>query len=262
MLALIAGTGALPAAVLHALPQRPLVCALDGFTPEIAPDVTFRIERLGGFLNDLKARGVTQICMVGSVRRPQIQVSAFDLATVWLVPTIWRSLRKGDDGALRGFIAVLEQRGFQVIGAHEAAPDLLPHAGVLTKAQPSQLHRADALAGVAQLTLMGAADLGQACVIRQGTVIASEDDAGTDAMLGRLGATAKAAILFKGPKPNQDRRADLPVIGPRTVSNATAAGLAGIVIEADGVMVPDLAGVIEVLDAQGMFLWVRSKEAA
>ena len=90
MLALIAGTGALPAAVLHALPQRPLVCALDGFTPEIAPDVTFRIERLGGFLNDLKARGVTQICMVGSVRRPQIYVSAFDLATLRLVPTIWR----------------------------------------------------------------------------------------------------------------------------------------------------------------------------
>ncbi|WP_394153288.1 LpxI family protein [Loktanella salsilacus] len=262
MLALIAGTGALPAMVLQALPQRPLVCALDGYAPDIPADITFRIERLGGFLNDLRARGVTQVCMVGGVRRPQIRASAFDFATLKLVPTIWRNMRKGDDGALRGFIALLEQRGLQVIGAHEAAPALLPPAGIPTQAQPLPSHIDDARAGVAQLALMGAADLGQACVIRQGTVIASEDDAGTDAMLAALGGAATAGILFKGPKPNQDRRADLPVIGPRTVQNAAAAGLAGIVIEAGGVMVPDLAGVIQQMDAQGLFLWVRPKEAA
>ncbi len=59
MLALIAGTGNLPPALLARLPQRPLVCALAGFTPQITPDVTFRIEHLGSFLADLRARGVT-----------------------------------------------------------------------------------------------------------------------------------------------------------------------------------------------------------
>ena len=293
MLALIAGTGALPAAVLGALPERPLVCALYGFTPEVLVDITFRIERLGGFLKTLKARGVTRVCMVGAIRRPAVNPRALDLATLRLVPTIWRSLRKGDDGALRGFIAVLAQRGFQVVGAHEAAPALLPPAGVPTKAQPLVQHRADALAGQVQLAIMGAADLGQACVIRDGAVIAAEDDAGTDAMSLKLqpemtrelmasdpltwavdalvdwfeyvpapSQDIEGAILFKGPKPRQDRRADLPVIGLRTAMNAAAAGLAGIVIEAEGVIVLDLAGLIDVLDAQGMFLWVRPKGTA
>jgi DUF1009 family protein len=42
---------------------------------------------------------------------------------------------------------------------------------------------------------------------------------------------------------------------------AAKAGLAGIVIEAGGVMVLDLAAVIETLNAHGMFLWVRPREA-
>ena len=61
MLALIAGTGDLPPALLARLPERPLVCALQGFAPQITPDVTFRLEHLGSFLADLAARGVTRI---------------------------------------------------------------------------------------------------------------------------------------------------------------------------------------------------------
>ena len=258
MLALIAGTGDLPRAVLAALPDRPLICALDGFSPEVTPDVTFRLERLGGFLTTLKARGVTRICMVGGVRRPALALRHLDLATLRLVPTILRGMRQGDDGALRAFIAVLESRGFRVVGAHEVAPDLLPPPGVLTATQPAPRHCRDALQGQAQVALMGQADLGQACVVRDGRVVLTEDDSGTDAML-RAATDARGAILFKAPKPEQDRRADLPVIGLCTARGAVAAGLAGIVIEARGVMVLDRHEVINVLDAKGMFLWVRPK---
>ena len=262
MLALIAGTGDLPRAVMAALPERPVVCALDGFVPDVIPDITFRLERLGGFLRDLKARGVTRVCMVGGVRRPALALRAFDLATLRLVPAILRGIRKGDDGALRTFIAVLEAKGFQVVGAHEVAPDLLPPAGVLTRAAPGPHQSRDALVGEGQVARMGEVDLGQACVVHDGRVLATEDDAGTDAMLAALGKAAGGGILFKAPKPRQDRRADLPVIGLRTAMNAAAAGLAGIVIEAGGVMVLDRDGVIDLLDAQGMFLWVRPKGTA
>ncbi|MBU2358300.1 MAG: UDP-2,3-diacylglucosamine diphosphatase LpxI [Alphaproteobacteria bacterium] len=270
MLALIAGTGDLPPAVLQALPTRPLICALAGFAPKVPPDITFRIERLGGFLRDLRTRGVTQICMVGAIRRPPVRLQSLDLATLTLVPTIWRALRRGDDGALRAFIAVLERRGFTVLGAHEVAPALLPPVGVLTQAQPQDRHRIDAVVGEGHLVGMGAVDLGQACIVRDGHVVDAEDDSGTDALLlrhetlqdDRIAASdCTGGILFKGPKPQQDRRADLPVVGVGTVMNAAAAGLAGLVIEADGVMVPDRAGVIETLDALGMFLWVRPKGA-
>ena len=261
MLALIAGTGDLPRAMLAALPERPLVCALESVTPQISPDITFRIERLGGFLHALRRRGVTQICMVGAIRRPPVRLQALDLATLTLLPTIWRALRRGDDGALRAFIAVLERRGFTVLGAHQVAPDLLPPSGILTRAAPQDRHRIDAVEGERHLARMGAADLGQACLVRDGRVTDAEDDSGTDALLARNRAADGGGILFKGPKPDQDRRADLPVIGPGTVTQAAAAGLDGLVIEAQGVMVLDRAAVIAALDARGMFLWVRPKGA-
>lgn len=146
---------------------------------------------------------------------------------------------------------------------------------------------------------MGLADSGQACVIRGGAVVLREDSQGTDAMLKKItlpqqiGAPvadpldwlgempvdlakevkvwfakrtqrsddAPGGILFKAPKPDQDRRADLPLIGPRTAMLAAEAGLDGIVIEAGGVMVLDLSAVRRILDAQGMFLWVRGRGA-
>lgn len=267
MLALIAGQGELPAALVARLPQRPLVCAMQGFAPDIAADLTFRLEHLGSLLTVLHKRGVRHICMAGAVRRPPIDPTEIDAATVPLVNRIVGALAKGDDGALRAIIAIFEEAGFTVVGAHEIAPDLIPPVGVLTTTGPSPETPADARCGQETLLQMGAADSGQACVLRAGEVLVREDAAGTDAMLARLrraegadGIDARGAILFKGPKPQQDRRADLPVIGPATARAAVAAGLAGIVIEAQGVMVLDLPTVIATLDQAGLFLWVREPQ--
>lgn len=292
MLALIAGTGDLPAALVARLPKRPLICALAGFAPTMPPDVTFRLEHLGSFLADLKLRGIRQVCMAGAVKRPEIDPAQIDAATLPLIPKVQAAIAKGDDGALRILIGLLEDSGFKIVAAHDIAMDLLPQTGVLTKASPADWHKRDAQEGESCIARMGAADSGQACVIRLGQVVATEGPEGTDAMLSGFcdpyperktydplsfgidiladwlsaadapGNTADDGILFKAPKPGQDRRADLPLIGVTTAMKAAEAGLAGIVIEAGGVMVLDLPGVISTLDAQKMFLWVRPKGGA
>ena len=67
MLALIAGRGALPGAVAAIRIEKPLICALAGNTPDsLTPDLTFRLETLGSFIADIKARGVTELCLCGS----------------------------------------------------------------------------------------------------------------------------------------------------------------------------------------------------
>jgi UDP-2,3-diacylglucosamine hydrolase len=71
-------------------------------------------------------------------------------------------------------------------------------------------------------------------------------------------AHLRQGILFKAPKPGQDRRADLPTIGPRTAQGTVAAGLDGIVIEAGGVIVIDRPKVVESSTDAGLFLWVRA----
>lgn len=296
MLALIAGTGELPPAIVARLSVPPLVCAMRGFEPSVPVDLTFRIEHLGSFLATLRARGVTQICMAGAVKRPEIDPAQIDAATLPLVPKVQAAMGKGDDGALRILIALLEDAGFEIVAAHDIAPDLLPDEGVLTKTAPSDWHHRDAVVGEACIAAMGATDTGQACIVRMGQVAAKEGVDGTDAMIDQFCApfvkeaasdpftfvadavgdmlgdaadwlsgtedapvTADDGIVFKAPKPNQDRRADLPLIGPVTASKAAEAGLAGIVIEVGGVMVVDLPGVIEILEMQKMFLWVRPK---
>ncbi|MFQ1702215.1 LpxI family protein [Loktanella agnita] len=299
MLALIAGTGALPPALVARLDTPPIICAMRGFEPAVPVDINFRLEHLGSFLAKLKDRGVTRICMAGAVRRPPVDPAAIDAATAPLVPRIQAALTHGDDGALRVVIGIMEEMGFTILPAQDVAPDLLPCAGVPTKVGPASSHTSDAFAGEECVLEMGLADTGQACVIREGAVVVREDSHGTDAMLNKLAlpydtkpmasdpldwafdvavdlakevkawfakgpqrpADAPGGILFKGPKPNQDRRADLPLIGPRTAMLAAEAGLDGIVIEAGGVLVLDLPIVRRILDAQGMFLWVRERGA-
>ena len=64
-------------------------------------------------------------------------------------------------------------------------------------------------------------------------------------------------MLFKAPKPGQDRRVDLPAIGPGTLEGAAAAGLAGVAVEAGGVMILGFAATVAAADAAGLFLWAR-----
>lgn len=261
MLALIAGQGALPAAVVSSVPEKPLICALDTTPPDhVTADVTFRLERLGGLLRDLRKMGVTRVCMCGRVSRPEVRFSALDWRTWLLLPRILTALRRGDDGALRIVIAIFEASGFDVLGAHEAAPDLLLPEGCLTHAQPDAAARLAAGLGDQVSRDQSRADLGQACLVTSDAIVARETESGTDAMLRRVPSAAHA-ILYKAPKPGQDWRADLPVIGPDTAGLAAKAGLAGIVIEAGGVMVLDQPTVIETLDAAGLFLWVRERPA-
>ena len=101
--------------------------------------------------------------------------------------------------------------------------------------------RADIARGLALLRAIGPFDVGQAVVVADNQVLAVEAVDGTDNMLERIAelrargrvATAKGVgVLIKAPKPAQDRRLDMPAIGPRTVEAAARAGLAGIAVVA------------------------------
>lgn len=299
MYAIIAGTGALPGLICERLMARgtpPVVCEMPGFAPDV-PDgldrVTFRMEELASFLDGLRTRGVRQLCPAGRILRPEIDPARVDAATAPLLARLEAALARGDNGTLTELLAIVEEAGLAVVGAHEILPELLPPAGIAVGTLPDGAGR-DAEAGAAHLVEMGRADSGQACVIRAGEVLVEEDARGTDAMLrdlvpattppGRdaplgfvLEKAARSfgvdttgegtalpgagAILFKAPKPGQELRADMPVIGPDTAENAAAAGLSGIVVEAGGVMVLDRERIVEICARRGLFLWVREARA-
>ena len=263
MLALIAGTGALPGIVARAQTQAPIICALKEHTP---PDLTvqkeFRLETLGTLLADLKAAGVQDVCFVGAIRRPSIDPTAIDDATLPLLATLKEALGQGDDGALRAVLGLFEQADFKIRSAAELVSGLLPPAGVLSQTQPSDETRADAKRAASLMRRLSRADVGQACAVKKGQVLSIEGFFGTDWMLQSLvqRTDGVGGLLFKAPKSGQDRRIDLPTIGPETVDAAARAGLDGIVIEAGGVIVLDREEVCRRCDESALFLWVRDED--
>lgn len=266
MLALIAGRGRLPELLAERVRQegRGLIyCAFhDAPAGAVAPDIVFRLETLGSLIRALKARQVDEVCLAGGIRRPAFNPLRLSLASLPLVPRFLAALRKGDDGALRTLLGFFEENGMRIRAAHEVLPSLLPEAGVPTRAKPGTADRADAERGAAIVATMGAADVGQACVVARRQALAIEAMPGTDWMLaslvGRRDGLPEGGLLYKAPKPGQDRRVDLPAIGPETIRGAAAAGLRGVVIEAGGVMVLDLPETVAAADAAGLFLWVRA----
>ncbi|MGR3662123.1 MAG: LpxI family protein [Paracoccaceae bacterium] len=269
MLALIAGQGALPALLYQHLGRSgmvPVVAELAGFEasiPEVQP-IGFRVEQLGTLLEDLKDLKVTEVCFAGRIARPRLDPAAIDAKTMPFVARIVAAIQAGDDGALRVVLAIFEEAGFKIRAVQDVMPELLPDSAIYTKISPGERDAQDAERGAAIITALSSIDTGQSCVVAAGQALAIEALGGTDWMLHSLGDGRRpdgptGGILYKAAKQGQDRRVDLPVVGPETVTAAKMAGLSGIVVEAGSVMVLDLESVQALADQHGLFFWVREK---
>jgi DUF1009 family protein len=71
---------------------------------------------------------------------------------------------------------------------------------------------------------------------------------------GRLRAGLGKGVLVKAVKPGQDRRFDLPSIGPRTVEGAARAGLAGIAMTAGEAIVAEPEPLVLAADHAEIFV--------
>jgi DUF1009 family protein len=263
-LGIIAGGGPLPGQVAEAAlaaGRKVFITALEGFAEPavVAPyeHQFFRLGAVGAIRAALRARSCQDIVMIGPVKRPSLLALRPDAEGAKLVAKIGRAAFAGDDGLLAAIIRTLGDDGFRVLGAHDILADVLGPAGLLTKTAPDAAAMADIQRGLAVLTMLGAADIGQACVVQQGIVLAVEAVEGTDAMLGRVAALARpgpGGVLVKCAKPGQDRRADLPTLGVATIRNAAAAGLRGIAFEAGGTILADKAAMVAAADGVRLFL--------
>jgi DUF1009 family protein len=273
-LGIVAGTGALPRLIAEDCARRGepcLVLVFDGIALDwTGAHATARMpfEKPGRLLAALRKAGCSRVTFAGGMTRPRLDPLRFDLTALRLAPRVLPLLRKGDDAMLRGFARILEAEGFAVVPPHSVLEGLLAPEGVPTRAQPGEADRADAGRAAALVRAIGAADAGQGAVVAQGQALGLETVQGTDAMLDFVARTAGPhrpdpaggrGVLLKAPKPGQDWRADLPAIGPETMRRAAAAGLAGVVVEAGGVLVLGLAETVAEADRLGLFLWGRAR---
>lgn len=269
-LAIICGGGSLPIAVAEAAQRQgrpvvlfPLAGTADAPAISKFPHHWVSIGQYGRFLARARAAGCRDVVAIGSLVRPSLWRVRLDLGALRILPRVARAYRHGDDGLLSGMGAILEGDGFHLLGAHEVAPEILMPAGALGRSRPNENDWADIRRGLALLRTTGPFDVGQAVVISDNRALAIEAAEGTDEMLGRLAALRDSdrirarqgvGVLVKAPKPGQDRRFDLPSIGPRTVEGVARAGLAGIAVVAGSAVVAELDRIAAVADKAGIFV--------
>jgi DUF1009 family protein len=267
---LIAGGGALPFAVADSLSARgitPVIFALKGFCDPVQV-ARFRhrwvaLGRFGSLTKAMRSEGCRDILFIGALVRPALSDIRLDWGSLRLIPAFVAGLRGGDDHLLSTTAGFFEKSGFRLLGIKDVAPDLLMPAGTLTRAAPDAAALADIVRGQDFLRAIGSFDVGQAAVVIDNHVVATEDIGGTDSLLarvarlrdeGRLRAKRGRGVLVKGPKAGQDLRFDLPALGPLTVEGVAGAGLAGIAIAAGYSVVAEPQAMIEAADKAGVFI--------
>jgi DUF1009 family protein len=273
-LGLIAGGGALPVSVAARCEAegRPVfLVRLAGFAdPHLAryPGIDAGLAEIGKVLSALKKAGCTAVCFAGTVSRPDFKTLKPDLKGATLLPGIIAAAAKGDDALLRKILSVFETEGYAIEGADDILGGETLPGGALGAILPTSEQLADLKKALYVAEKAGELDVGQGAVVCDGLVLAVEAQEGTDAMLVRVAGlpadlrgsvSARNGVLGKAPKPIQDLRVDMPVIGARTVEMAAAAGLAGVGGLAGKLILVDRAGLIETADRLGLFVWGETR---
>lgn len=269
-LAIVCGAGTLPytvAAAVRASGRRVVLFALRGFADAARagefPHHWIALGQAGRFLRLAKSEGCRDVVMIGGVVRPALSQIRLDLTTLRLLPRVIGAFRGGDDHLLSNVGRLFEEHGFRLLAAQALVPEILVPEGVLGRVRPSGRDRADIAQGLALLEAVGPFDLGQAAVVAQRHSLAVEGAEGTDALLariaelrssGRVRGPAGVGVLVKAPKPAQDRRLDLPAIGPPTVEGVARAGLAGIAVVAGSTIIAESGRLIALADRSGVFV--------
>jgi UDP-2,3-diacylglucosamine hydrolase len=258
-LGLIAGNGIFPVLVARGARSAGVsvvACAHVGETDgqierEVAACTWVRVGELGKIIRTLKQAGCTRAVMAGGIKkvrlfsgfRPDLRGAAF-LARM-------RTLH--DDKLLTGIAAELAGEGIDVVSSTEYLPDLLPEPGVLTRRTPRRREQEDIRFGLEVAKSVGAYEIGQTVVVKDGLVVAVEAVEGTDSAIRRGGDLARrGAVVVKVAKPGQDLRFDVPAIGPETIRLMGEVRATVLAVEAGRTLLLERARVVEAADAAGI----------
>ena len=267
---IVAGGGVLPDELAKALSknQTPYFVATikDETTASFNPAISsaFTWGEIGKILKYFKSNNCTEIVLLGQVtKRPEFTSIIGDAGTMRLLPKIITAMTGGDDSLLGKVITLIENEGFSVLDIKGIAPELFLKEGLFAGPRFPKKLAPELDQALAALKDFGKHDVGQALVIENGRIIAIEGAEGTDAMLERVAnlrqskricQKPKNGFLVKITKVGQDRRVDLPTIGPDTIINAAQAGLVGIVGEAGSVLLAEREKIKDQANTNKIFL--------
>ena len=256
---LVAGSGRFPVLFADTARRRGVGVIAVAHRGETDPELERAVEaitwihpgELDRMIAALKASGVRRTVMVGGIAKPRLfRELRPDARALALLARVGQ-LR--DDLVLRAVAAELESEGIAVVASTVYLGDIVPVAGVLGARAPTAEEWRDIRFGFRVAKVIGQFDIGQSVVVRSGAVIAVEGIEGTDATIRRAGQLANGDIvLVKVCKPTQDRRFDLPAVGPATVAALEQVQARALAVEAGSTIILDREELIAVADRAGI----------
>jgi hypothetical protein len=265
-LGLIAGNGRFPFLLLDAARAEGYEVVVAAIKEETEPEINDRaasdsgltvhwlsLGELSRLIETFQRAGVTRAVMAGQVKHKQIFSS---IRPDWRLAKLLLNLRTRNTDVLLGAVAkVLGDEGIELISSTAFLEPLLAKEGVLTSRAPDKEERRNIEYGLSVATGLAGFDIGQTVVVAAQACVAVEAMEGTDATIERAGALmrtleADASTLerrltvVKLPKPKQDMRFDVPVIGLATLETMIRAGASCLAIEAERTLLFDLDAMI------------------
>jgi DUF1009 family protein len=243
---LIAGGGRFPILFAESARRAGHRVVVAAFVNQTSPELergvdALRWVKLGEFgkvAAALKEGGAEGAVLLGTIAKARFFRDAWlDAAGLKIVAQV---AVRSDDSLLRAVARWLEEQGLPVVDPTPFLADRLAPEGVLGKHAPTDSEWEDARYGLELARGVGRLDLGQTVVVKDRVGVAVEALEGTDACIRRGGELAReGAVVVKAVKPDQDRRFDLPAVGPDTIDVMHEVKARVLAVEAGATLVMD-----------------------
>jgi DUF1009 family protein len=269
-LGLIAGNGRFPFLLLDAARAEGCEVVVAAIKEETDAEITERaaadpgitvqwlsLGELSKLIDTFQRAGVTRAVMAGQVKHKQIFSS---IRPDWRLAKLLLNLRTRSTDVLLGAVAkVLGDEGIELISSTAYLEPLLAREGVLTGRAPDEEERKNIDYGLSVASGLAGFDIGQTVIVAAQACVAVEAMEGTDAAIERAGnlmrtmddeasTLERRLTVIKLPKPKQDMRFDVPVIGLRTLETMIQAGASCLAIEAERTLLFDLEALLQRAD--------------
>lgn len=203
-------------------------------------------------MDTLKEERITEVVMVGMVPKEEIYGTSYDTRLKKLMVQLPDLTT---DVLLKALALEFQREGISLREQTSFIQHLLAKKGALTRRHPDAAMLRDMEFGYSMAKGIGALDIGQSVVVKDGTVLAAEAIEGTDRAIQRGGSFVKGAIVAKVSKPNQDMCFDIPIVGPLTLNSMEKMHISGLVLEAGKCLILEYDKFLDEADKKGIVIY-------
>jgi UDP-2,3-diacylglucosamine hydrolase len=261
----LAGAGRFPAEAAGHFRAAGYAVIAVGFNGITAPDLEDEVDSmhwldLGQFeaaARALEGAQVSRVLLLGKIPKSLLISGEAKLSPDAEAIALLAALGdRSDEGLLAMIAQWLEGKGFVLLDQGVALAEMLVPPGPLTDSLPGKRAEADLVAGWPVLEALGRCGVGQCVVVKDGAVLAVEAIEGTDETIRRAGQFGGAgATVIKALRTVQDRRFDLPAIGPETIEAMVEAGCTALAVEARTTLILERERCVAEADRAGIAIW-------